>query len=139
MRCLLPGVAVGELLVLSAPLSFWGGVDPITGTIVDGNHPECGVTIKGLILAMPHGRGSSSSATVLAEMIRIGTAPCGLILREPDQILVTAGFVANTLYGSKFVVSCGEAPAAADGMFRLDHAGLSLVKDEIGPVFDGDG
>ena len=138
MRCLLPGVAVGELLVLSAPLSFWGGVDPTTGTVVDRNHPECGVTVTGVILAMPHGRGSSSSATVLAEMIRIGTAPSGLILQEPDQILVTAGFVANTLYGSNFVVSCGEVPAAPDGLFRLDEAGLSRREDGIRADSGGD-
>lgn len=124
MRCLLHGIAVGELRVLTAPVSFWGGVDPKSGTIVDRSHPEFGAAVSGVILAVPHGRGSSSSATVLAEMIRIGTAPSGLLLQEPDQILVTAGYVANTLYGSQFVVSCGEIPIASGGVFRLDTGGL---------------
>lgn len=137
MRCLLPGVAVGELLKLTEPLSFWGGVDPTTGAIVDRNHPQYGVSITGVILVMAHGRGSSSSATVLAEMIRIGTAPLGLILQEPDQILVTAGFVANYLYSSEFVVSCGQLPPGDDGVFRLDEAGLNLESAGVRSDTDG--
>lgn len=128
MRCILDGEAIGPLTVLSQSLSFWGGVDVTSGLIVDRNHPQFGTRITDSILGMPHGRGSSSSATVLAEMIRIGTAPVGLVLGDPDQILVAGGYVANTLYGKRFVVFVGDIPAPSDGLFRLNADGLSPVE-----------
>lgn len=127
MRSLLKGDAVGTIMRLEAPLSFWGGVDTGTGQIVDHNHPQLGESVTGKILAMPHGRGSSSSATVLAEMIRIGSAPVGLILTEPDQILVTAGYVANRLYGSRFVIAVGELPSTSENTYRLSENGLTTI------------
>ena len=47
---------------------------------------------------MPCGRGSSSSSTVLAEAIRLGTAPAAIVLSEPDPILVIGALVAQRLY-----------------------------------------
>jgi predicted aconitase with swiveling domain len=57
---LVDGTASGHLMVLTDPLSFWGGVDPATGTIIDRSHPAVGASVAGTILFMPHGRGSSS-------------------------------------------------------------------------------
>lgn len=48
---------------------------------------------------MPSGRGSSSSATVLAEAIRLGTAPAGIVLRERDDIVAIGALVAAQLDG----------------------------------------
>jgi len=48
---------------------------------------------------MPFGRGSSSSSTVLAEAIRLGTAPAAIVLLEPDPILALGAIVAKELYG----------------------------------------
>lgn len=127
MRLLVRGDAVGAIMKLAAPLSFWGGVDIASGEIVDRNHPQVGDLVTGKILALPHGRGSSSSATVLAEMIRIGSAPAGLILMEPDQILVAAGYVANRLYGSRFVIAVGELPSTTDHPCRLSENGLTTI------------
>lgn len=88
-----------EALVLDEPLSFWGGVDPATGLIVDRRHPQCGERVTGRVLVMPSGRGSSSSSTVLAESVRAGTAPAAIVLRDPDEILVLGALVAEELYG----------------------------------------
>jgi hypothetical protein len=55
--------------------------------------------VTGTILVMPSGRGSSSSATVLAEAIRARTAPAGIILGAPDDIIVIGALVAAELYG----------------------------------------
>ncbi len=127
MRCLLDGEAIGPLQILTEPLSFWGGVDVESGQIIDPNHPQFGELVSGCILGLPHGRGSSSSATVLAEMIRIGSGPVGLILSEPDQILVAGGYVANVLYAKRFVVSVGDLPETSEGVFRLDADGLEQL------------
>ena len=95
---LCPGVAVGPLLRLEEPLSFWGGVDA-GGRVVDVHHPQHGTLLTGTVLVLPSGRGSSSSAAVLAEQIRAGTAPAAVVLGEPDGILVAGALVAAELYG----------------------------------------
>lgn len=98
-RILVEGYATGQALVLAEPISLWGGLDPSTGEIVEANHPQRGSLVTGTILVMPSGRGSSSSATVLAEAIRAGTAPAGIVLGEADDIIVIGALVAAELYG----------------------------------------
>jgi len=95
----LAGEAEGLALVFSQPLSFWGGVDPETGDVTDHSHPGLGHNVAGKILVMPSGRGSSSSSSVLAEAIRRGTAPAGILLERPDPILAMGAIVAEFLYG----------------------------------------
>ncbi|MDN5772127.1 MAG: DUF126 domain-containing protein, partial [Microlunatus sp.] len=71
-RSLHPGRADAPLIQLEQPLSFWGGVDA-AGTVVEARHPQYGIRLAGAVVAMPTGRGSSSSTAVLAELIRAGT------------------------------------------------------------------
>lgn len=97
---LVPGRARGPVLALAEPLSLWGGVDPATGLIVEPRHPDRGRSIGGHILAMPAVRGSSSSSSVLAELLRGGVGPLGIVLGEPDEILVVGAVVARELYGA---------------------------------------
>ena len=85
--------------MLEAPLSLWGGMDPRSGRLSDHHHPQLGATVTGRVLVMPSGRGSSSSSSVLAEAIRLGTAPLAILLAEPDEILVLGALVAEYLYG----------------------------------------
>ncbi len=96
---LVAGAAAGPVLRLDAPLSFWGGLDPQTGTIVDRRHPQHGARVAGTVLVMPHGRGSSSASSVLAEAIRLGTAPVAVVLGAPDEIIAVGALVAAELYG----------------------------------------
>ena len=56
---LVPGAASGPLLKLDEPLSFWGGLDPATGAIIDRLHPQRGARVAGRMLMMPGGRGST--------------------------------------------------------------------------------
>lgn len=94
----LAGETDGLALVFSQPLSFWGGIDAETGDIIDHSHPGLGQNVAGKILIMPSGRGSSSSSSVLAEAIRRGTAPAGILLQRPDPILAVGAIVAEFLY-----------------------------------------
>jgi predicted aconitase with swiveling domain len=98
-RALTGGHASGSATVLDEPLSFWGGVDPATGRVEDPRHPQFGIELSGRVLVMPSGRGSSSSSTVLAEMVRVGTSPAGIVLQMPDPVLVLGAIVAAELYG----------------------------------------
>ena len=111
-RFLAAGAAEGEALVLTEALSFWGGVEIATGRIIDEFHPERGHCVSGRILVMPGGRGSSSSASVLAEGIRRGTAPAAIILARADAILAIGALVAHALYG----LSCPVVFAPIDGI-----------------------
>ena len=103
-RVLLAGYARGPALVLEEPLSFWGGLDPATGEIIDRRHPQSGRIVTGTVLCMPAGRGSSSSSSVLAEAIRAGTAPAAIALGEPDGIVALGAIVAHELYGTSVPV-----------------------------------
>jgi len=87
----------GAALVLSAPISFWGGVDPKTGTIVDVRHPEHGQSIAGRVLFLPGTIGSSSASAVLMELVHNGNAPAALVLHEPDAILLLGLIVAKEM------------------------------------------
>ena len=96
-RSLHGGAAVGPLLVMSAPLSFWGGVDPLSGVVTDPRHPDHGTRLGGCILAMERAIGSSSSSAVMLELLRNQVAPAGVVVEEPDAILVLGALVAEEL------------------------------------------
>ena len=96
-QIMFPGDAEGEVLVLAAPLSFWGGVSWETGAITNVRHPQCGQVVSGKILVVPEPVGSSSSSAVLLELIRSGRAPSAIVLGRPDAILVVACLVAREM------------------------------------------
>ena len=125
-RTLVAGYAIGIALVLDEPLSFWGGLDPATGALIDTHHPQLGVNLVGRVLVMPSGRGSSSSSYVLAEAIRAGTAPAAIVLREPDGIIALGAIVAHALYGVSppVVVLSADYDLIGDGRMTEIDAGL---------------
>jgi uncharacterized protein len=92
-----PGSAAGRILKLSVPLSFWGGASH-SGRIIDRHHPQYGQDMSGRVLAMTSGRGSSSSSSVLAELLRAGFGPAAILLTEPDAIVALGAIVAAELY-----------------------------------------
>ncbi|PZU91567.1 MAG: hypothetical protein DI527_12070 [Chelatococcus sp.] len=95
---LLPGgAASGECLALSAPISFWGGVDPRSGRIIDARHPDRGRCVAGTILALPGTIGSSSASAVLLELVHAGHAPAALLMDAPDAILLLGLVVAREM------------------------------------------
>lgn len=93
------GVAAGELLVTSEPLSFWGGLDPATGEIIDRRHELSGQCLTGRVLAVPHGRGSCSTSGVLLEAICNGTGPAAILTSKIDPIIGLGSILADELYG----------------------------------------
>lgn len=98
LETLIPGPAAsGRLLRLTAPISFWGGVDPKTSKIADVRHPQHGTAISGTILLMSGTIGSSSASAVLLELIHRGIAPAAIIMPEPDAILLLGVLVAREM------------------------------------------
>jgi len=97
IRTLVAGAAAGTPLQID-PVSFWGGFDSNSGKIIDRFHPHFGERLSGRILFMKHGRGSSSGASVLAEAVRLGTAPAAICLTTNDAIITIGALVADRLY-----------------------------------------
>ena len=96
-RVLVPGTARGPLMRLRAPISFWGGVDPVSGRIADPRHPDFGRAVGGTVLVVPSTVGSSSSSAIMLELLRCGTAPAALLLGKADAILALGVVVAREL------------------------------------------
>lgn len=95
---LLPGSAVhAAAMALTAPISFWGGVNPKTAEIADARHPEHGRRINGEVLLIPATIGSSSAAAILLELVHAGLAPAAIVLHEPDAILLLGLIVAKEM------------------------------------------
>ncbi|ELS51089.1 aconitase X swivel domain-containing protein [Streptomyces viridochromogenes] len=92
------GTAEGPVVRLAEPVSFWGGVDR-EGTVSDVRHPDRGVSLAGRVLVMTSGRGSSSSSSVLAELIHAGVGPSAIVTSAPDAILVLGALVPALLHG----------------------------------------
>ncbi|OAN28754.1 aconitase X [Pseudomonas oryzihabitans] len=113
-RCLVAGHARGRLAWAPLGLSFWGGVDPASGRVIDRHHPLHGLELAGRILAIPSGRGSCTGSAVLLELLLAGRGPAALVLSEPDEILSLGAIVAEELFGCSLpVVSLGAAAFAA--------------------------
>jgi cis-L-3-hydroxyproline dehydratase len=106
VRQLTPGTAQGPVLSSDLALSFWGGVDPASGEVIDRHHPLSGQCITGHILALPSGRGSCTGSSVLLQLILNGRAPLALVLASPDEILVLGAIVAEVVFGHQLPILC---------------------------------
>ena len=130
-RLLADGHAEARALVLSAPLSLWGGMDPATGLLVDARHPQRGAQLTGRVLVMTAVRGSSSASSVLAEAARAGRAPAAILLGEVDLILAVGAAVADELYGIRIPViqlAPGDLAAIPDGsLVRVVGAEVAIL------------
>jgi predicted aconitase with swiveling domain len=135
-KTLVPGRAEGASVVLAGPLSFWGGYDASRGVVSDRRHKDLGRRLAGRILVMTASRGSSSASSVLAEAIRAGTAPAGIVLRQTDAILTVGAMVALELYGKACPVVVA---SAADWQLICAAPRLSLEAGEgIATICVGD-
>ena len=90
--------AEGDVLTCLEGLSFWGGVDPYTGVIIDAHHPDHGACLAGKIVLMPSSRGSCSGSGVLLQLARNGCAPAALVFREDEDILTLGAMIAERLF-----------------------------------------
>jgi predicted aconitase with swiveling domain len=92
------GAAEGAAVVSTQPISFWGGLNPSSGEIIDRRHERSGANVAGKVFVFPHGKGSSTASSVLLECIRIGTAPAAIINNKVAPILALGAIVADELY-----------------------------------------
>jgi len=81
-RGITPGCSEGEALVTRETISGWGGIDPMTGTVIETRHELRGVSFKDKVLVFPGAKGSSgwSAAFHLARLT--GCAPRAMVFTE---------------------------------------------------------
>jgi predicted aconitase/predicted aconitase with swiveling domain len=103
-RCILAGTASGPVIAAGEALSFWGGVDPATGRVIDVHHPLHGVTITGGILLMPSSRGSCTGSGVLLDLALTGRAPAALIFSEAEDVLTLGALIAAEMFDKSLPV-----------------------------------
>ena len=120
---------MGEALVSGEALSFWGGYDFATGTIIDKHHPLVGMRAAGRVLAVPFTKGSSTTTAVLLEAVRAGTAPAAILTTGVDSFFALASIVADVMYGKAFPVVSLEP----DDFARL-RTGFRVVVERSGVV-----
>ena len=126
-QVLVAGSGQGPALVLAQPLSLWGGLDPETGEIIDRRHHATGDNVRGRVLVLPAGRGSSSASSILLEAVRQGTAPTAVITAEADGILALGAAVAREMYQK------------APPVVVLDTADYAQLKNGQWIIVDEDG
>jgi len=73
-RTIYPGQISGEALVSQMGISFYGGVDPETGIIIEARHDLQGQSIAGKVLVFPSGKGSTVGSYILYRLKKNGHA-----------------------------------------------------------------
>ena len=94
-RIIYKGKAEGEALVTSQPISFYGGVDPNTGVVIEKGHELQGQSVKGKILVFPTGKGSTVGSYTLYRMKKNGTSPAGMINNECETVVAVGAIISE--------------------------------------------
>ncbi len=89
------GLAEGEVLKSTSPISFLGGVDPKTGVIMDKNSNSFGKSIKDKIFVFPMGKGSTVGSYVIYQLKKNGAAPLAIINRDAETIVSVGAIISD--------------------------------------------
>jgi predicted aconitase with swiveling domain len=81
-RKVVGGCTEGEALVTRETISGWGGVNPMSGTIIETRHELRGQSFKDKVLVFPGAKGSSGWSAVFHMTRLTGTAPKAMLFNE---------------------------------------------------------
>lgn len=94
-RIIYPGKATGQALVTSQGISFFGGVDPDTGLILERGHELEGQSIAGKVLIFPTGKGSTVGSYTLYRLKHNGLSPAAIVNTECETITAVGCIIAE--------------------------------------------
>ncbi|OIQ93988.1 hypothetical protein GALL_240830 [mine drainage metagenome] len=120
-RKVVGGCAEGEALVTKDRISGWGGIDPLTGTIIETRHELRGQSFKGKVLVFPGAKGSSGWSGQFHIARLAGAAPIAMVFNEMTTKIALGAVVTH-------------APAVTD--FDRDPLGIIETGDWV--KVDGD-
>ena len=94
-RVIFEGKAEGTALVSPSPMSFYGGVNPDTGEIVERGSELAGESVKGKVLVFPHGKGSTVGSYVLYRLKKNGAAPAAIVNEKCETIVAVGAIISE--------------------------------------------
>jgi predicted aconitase with swiveling domain len=94
-RKIFQGQVEGEALVTSMGISFYGGVDPESGLVVEKGHELEGQNISGKVLVFPTGKGSTVGSYTLYRLKKAGLAPAAIVNAECETITAVGCIIAE--------------------------------------------
>jgi len=94
-RKIFKGKAEGEALVTSDDISFYGGVDPDTGVVVEKGHELEGESVAGKVLVFPTGKGSTVGSYVLYSLKKADMAPRAIINEATDPVVAVGCIISE--------------------------------------------
>jgi len=117
-RKICAGRAEGEALVTSMGISFYGGVDPETGEVVERGHALEGQCIAGKVLVFPTGKGSTVGSYTLYRLKLGGMAPAAIVNAECETITAVGCIISE--------IPC------------VDHIAIDYLKTGARVIVDGE-
>ena len=120
-RKVVGGVAEGEALVTRDTISGWGGVNAMTGTVIESRHELRGQSFAGKILVFPGAKGSSGWSAVFHMARLAGKAPLAMVF----NVMTTKAALGSVVM---------RIPAVTD----LDRDPLDLIETGDRVRVDGD-
>jgi uncharacterized protein len=94
-RTIYAGTAEGAALVTRMGISFFGGVDPETGVVVERGHELEGECIAGKVLVFPSGKGSTVGSYTLYRLKHAGLAPAAIVNESCETIVAVGCIIAE--------------------------------------------
>jgi len=94
-RIISKGKVEAEVLKTTMPISFYGGVDPNTGIVIEKGHELQGISVKDKILVFPQGKGSTVGSYTLYRMKKNNTAPAAMINKECETIVAVGAIISE--------------------------------------------
>ena len=124
-RIILKGKAQEEALTTSQPISFYGGVDPNTGEIIEKGHELQGKSVKAKILVFPNGKGSTVGSYTLYRMKKNGTAPAGIINKECETVIAVGAIISEIPCVDKIDIS----KIKTGDLIRIENDLVTIVQN----------
>lgn len=118
-RSIYPGTAQGEALVTTQAISFYGGIDPETGVVVERGHELEGKCIAGRVLVFPTGKGSTVGSYTLYRLKHNGHAPLAILNAECETITAVGCIIAE-------IVCVDQLPIQ-----HIPHGSLVRIDDDM--------
>jgi predicted aconitase with swiveling domain len=123
-RIISKGTAQEEALVTLQPISFYGGVDPNTGEVLEKGHELQGKSVKGKILVFPTGKGSTVGSYTLYRLKKNGVAPAGIINRECETVVAVGAIISEIPCIDKIDISKIET----GDIIRIENDVVTLIQ-----------
>ena len=120
-RKVVGGCAEGEALVTKETISGWGGIDPMTGTVIETHHELRGVSFRDRVLVFPGAKGSSGWSNAFHMTRLAGAAPKAMVFNRMNTKIALGAVVTH-------------APSVTD----LDQDPLAVVETGDWVRVDGD-